>query len=368
MNSRERFLKTMTFGRPDRPAEGDYFAYAATQERWEREGLPSGVDLNDYFGMDFYPFCTPLRWRVPALDHVIPWYETSVIEETAEYTIRREVTGDVVKILKNVPPPAMPQFMAHPLSSRKDWDDFKRRLDPSTPERLPKEFFKSATASNDRDYPLGLWVGGGYGYIRNWWGVEGVSLLFYDDPAFVEEMIEALIHFYGGLFDRVIKTGVQLDWVMFWEDMAFKNGSLLSPELYRKHCVRFHQAIMDKVRAANVPVVMLDSDGRIDELIPLWLDLGITVMHPMEVASGMDVVAARKKYGKRIGFFGGIDKRALAGSREDIRAEVLPKLEACLGEGGFIPACDHGIPPDVPLDNYRYFRELVRQTGERLCR
>lgn len=72
----------------------------------------------------------------------------------------------------------------------------------------------------------------------------------------------------------------------------------------------------------------------------------------------------RKKYGKRIAFFGGIDKRALAGSREEMEAEVLPKLRAGFADGGFIPACDHGIPPDVSFDNYRYFRELVRRCAE----
>ena len=82
----------------------------------------------------------------------------------------------------------------------------------------------------------------------------------------------------------------------------------------------------------------------------------------------MDVVRLRKKYGKRIGFFGGIDKRALAGTREQIKAEVVPKLEACWAEGGFIPACDHAIPPDVSFDNYRYFRELVCEAAERYGR
>ena len=363
MTSRERFLKTMAQGGPDRPAEGDYFAYQSTRARWEREGLPPGVDLNDYFGMDFYPF--DRRWCLPVCDHILPAYEAEILEETPEYAVRREASGDVVRVLKNTPPPAMPQFVVHPLSCRQDWDDFKLRLDPDTPERVPKDLSRDMAALNGGEYPFGMWTGGTYGYLRNWWGVENVSLLFYDDPALIEEMIEALIRLYGGLFDRVVATGVKLDWVMFWEDMAYKTGSLLSPDLYRRYCLPFYRVMMDKVRAAGVPVVMLDSDGNIDELIPLWLDLGITVMHPMEVASGMDIRAARKTYGSRLGCFGGIDKRALAGTREDIRAEVLPKMEACLGEGGFIPACDHGIPPDVSFDNYRYFRELVRQAGER---
>jgi uroporphyrinogen decarboxylase len=208
-----------------------------------------------------------------------------------------------------------------------------------------------------------MWVGGSYGFLRDWWGVEGLSLLFYDDPALVEEMIAHLTHLFVKLFDRAVGLGVDLDWVLFWEDMAYKTGPLLSPALYRKYCGPFYTAMMERIRSAGVKVVMMDSDGDISELIPYWLDMGISVMHPMEVASGMDVVRFRGKYGKRICFYGGIDKRALAGTRDDIRREVLPKLEACLGEGGFIPACDHAIPPDVSFDNYRYYRDLVREHG-----
>ena len=53
MNSRQRFIETMTFGSPDRPAAGDYMYYEATRERWEREGLPRDADLREYFELDF---------------------------------------------------------------------------------------------------------------------------------------------------------------------------------------------------------------------------------------------------------------------------------------------------------------------------
>jgi uroporphyrinogen decarboxylase len=81
----------------------------------------------------------------------------------------------------------------------------------------------------------------------------------------------------------------------------------------------------------------------------------------------MDVIKVRKQYGKQVGFFGGIDKRALAGTRPQIRAEVVPKLEYCFQDGGFIPACDHAIPPDVSYDNYCYYRELVAEVAQRVC-
>lgn len=354
----------MTFGNPDRPASGDYFYYDSTLERWEAEGLPAGVDLRSHFDMDFdHTF-----WKIPMPEilPIYPDYGTTIIEDTEHHTISRNPDGEVVEVLKNVPPPAMPRWLTYPLQSRSDWQEYKKRLNPTSPGRLPDDFDKIVESYNHRDYPLGMWLGGTYGYMRNWWGVETISMLFYDDPSLIEEMIECLTNLALGLLERVLATGVKLDWVMFWEDMAFKTGPLISPSLFQKYCLPFYEKVMEKVRAAGIPVVMVDSDGNIEELIPLWLDVGVNVMHPMEVAAGMDVVKTRKQYGKKIGFFGGIDKRALAGTRQQIREEVLPKLEYCFEDGGFIPACDHAIPPDVSLDNYKYYRELVAETAQKI--
>lgn len=360
MNRRQRFIETMTFGSPDRPASGDYLVYDSTRERWEREGLPKGIDLNEYFGFDFDPF----RWQVPVNWQIEPKVAEEILQETDEYIVKRQAGGEVVRYLKNVPPPAMPQWLEYPLKSRADWDSFKKRLDPDTPTRFAPGFESLVESYKNRDYPLGLFgAGSTYGIMRDWWGVEELSLLFYDDPALIEEMIEYLTNLYVKLLDKVVSYGIQLDWVAFWEDMAYKNGPLISPAAYRKFCMPLYTAVVEKVKSAGIQVVLVDSDGDIRELIPLWLDAGVTVMHPMEATCpGMDVSAIRRQYGKKVAFFGGIDKRALAGSYRDIECEVVPKLRACFADGGFIPACDHAVPPDVSFDNYRYYRDLVTKT------
>ena len=354
----------MTFGRPDRPASADYLSYDSTRERWEQEGLPHDADLNEYFDMDFDPF----RWKVFTNVGICPAFETTVVEESGTYRTEQRPGGEVVKILKNVPPPAMPQWLSYPLQSREEWEEYKKRLDPVTPDRVPGDLDRLAVQSAGRDYPLGMWLGGTYGVMRNAWGVEKLSYLCYDDPDLVADMVDVLTRLSLSVFDRVLRAGVTLDWVMFWEDMAYKNGPLVSPRWYEKHCMSFYESLMDRVRAAGIRIAMLDSDGDIRSLIPLWLERGISIMHPMEVAAGMDVRRVREIFGRRVGFFGGIDKRALAGTRERIRAEVVPKLEALFPEGGFIPACDHAVPPDVPFDNYRYYRDLVRDTWDRIRR
>ncbi len=52
MSPRERFVASMTFQPVDRCfLKQDGFS-PLTIKRWEREGLPSGADPNEYFGMD----------------------------------------------------------------------------------------------------------------------------------------------------------------------------------------------------------------------------------------------------------------------------------------------------------------------------
>lgn len=356
----------MTCTQPDRPSYGDYLAFGSTQERWEKEGLPKGLSrqqLFDHFGFDHIDI-----WgndRLPVNDNVMPPYPSELIEETAEYIIRRD-GGSIIKILKNTPPPAMPQFLSHAVTDRKSWLDFKNRLNPDTPGRLPPNLSELALDSPDRQTPLGVWLGGTYGMIRNWMGVENASYLFYDDPALIEEMIEHLTLFYSTIAAKIFGTGIQLDWVMFWEDMCYNHGPLLAPDMYAKYCLPFYQAMIEIVLRHGVKVIMLDSDGQINDLVPLWLEAGINVMHPMEVAAGMDVRKIRRQYGKQVRFLGGIDKRAIARGPAAIDAEVIPKVRAIMESGGgMIAECDHGVPPDISLADFTYFHDLVRRLFEK---
>jgi hypothetical protein len=39
----------------------------------------------------------------------------------------------------------------------------------------------------------------------------------------------------------------------------------------------------------------VDSDGNVEELIPLWLEVSINLVYPMEVQAGIDVVHTAQK-------------------------------------------------------------------------
>lgn len=109
----------------------------------------------------------------------------------------------------------------------------------------------------------------------------------------------------------------------------------------------------------------MDSDGNIDELIPIWLkECGVNFPWPLEVAAGMDAAALRKKYGKDLILSSNIDKRVFAKGKEAIREEVMSKVPYLVETGGYFPGLDHLIPPDIFFENFRYFIDLLREIGE----
>jgi uroporphyrinogen decarboxylase len=144
--------------------------------------------------------------------------------------------------------------------------------------------------------------------------------------------------------------------------MAMKNGPLISPALFREFMMGPLKRVTKVVNQAGIRIVMVDSDGNTDKLNPLWLEANVNFVYPMEVAAGNDPIAYRKMYGKSLLMMGGIDKRALRDGcgKKEIEAEV-ERVTPLIKEGGFSPAVDHAVPPDVPFENFDYYNNLVKE-------
>jgi uroporphyrinogen decarboxylase len=200
-----------------------------------------------------------------------------------------------------------------------------------------------------------------YGWLRNWMGLERLSLLVYDDPAWFEEMVTTVADCIIGTLTRVLETGGHFDACGMWEDMCYNRGPLLGVSHFKKFLVPHYRRIADLLHGHGVDVIWLDCDGKIDLLIPLWLEAGVNCMFPVEVGTwDADPLAYRVQYGQDLLMMGGVDKRLLAGSKSDIERTVH-RLAPLVEEGGFIGFCDHRVPPDVPLKNYVFYLETVRE-------
>lgn len=187
-------------------------------------------------------------------------------------------------------------------------------------------------------------------------------MLFLDDPVFAREMIGFWQEFVAQLLTRIFRDYVP-DHIVFNEDMAYKEKPMIGPEMAREFLLPCWRHWVEICRAAGVPVIEIDSDGYVGDLIPVWLEAGVNCNSPLEVAAGNDLPAYRRQYGTRMAWQGGVDKRAMAKGGSVLRAE-LERLRPVIEAGGYIPSCDHGVPADVSWPNYLdYCRQLAQLTG-----
>ena len=373
MNARERYLAIARFERPNDPWF-EMATWRSTVTRWRKEGLPADQSPGGFFGLPnqgsimMKPGATighldrgiGLNWGA----NLDPFFESKILEETGDYVVKAEKDGSVVKLMRN-DPESMPQYLVYPVKNRKDWEEYKKRLDPHSPGRWPEGWDRLANGEpmSERSQPLAMNVLSLYGCPRFYLGLENFSMLIYDDPMLIEDILEWQTYMGMEMLKRVFAAGIRLDKANIFEDMCYNHGSLVSPDFVKKSMVSRYKKVVELVRNHGTDIVYLDSDGNIEELLPIWLDCGINMFYPFEVASGMDAIAIRKKYGKNVIMRGCIDKRALAKGKAEIDAE-LEKAKILLASGGFFPGVDHHVPPDVPFENMVYFVNGLRALSD----
>jgi uroporphyrinogen decarboxylase len=295
-----------------------------------------------------------------------PLFEWKVIEDLDDHEIIQQADG--VRVLRKKYMGSIPHHVGHLLTDRESWrKHYLPRLDPTTPERYPVDWEASVALWKDpkRDFPITVWSGSLFGWLRDWMGMENVVVLPYDDPAWFEEMVTTLADCTIGSLTRALETGAEFESASMWEDMCYSGGPLLSPEHFKKYLVPHYRRITDLLHKHGIDVVWTDCDGKIDALLPHWLGAGINCMFPIEVGTwGADPIKYRKEYGKDLLLIGGFDKHALQGSRAAILAEI-ERLVPLVEEGGFIPLPDHRVPPDVPYENYLYYLREARRIWAR---
>lgn len=365
MNDRERFCSIMHYRPVDRCPIRDFGFWPETLMVWKQYGLPQSVgqeiSTDDFFGMDRARLCG-------GIVDLFPVFEEEVLEDKGETEIVRNRDGALVERGKIMG--AIPKHLDHLLKDRQSWEEhYKPRMRPDHPQRFGSEGgwsgWLDAWTSPERDYPISIFAGSLYGRQRDWFGLQRISEIIYDDPGLFEEIVETWADLAIAVVEKVCgEFGVRPESANLWEDMCYNGGPLISPRTFEQVMVPHYRRIVDTLHRYDIDVIYLDCDGKIDKLLPLWLDAGVNCMFPIEVGTwGADPVAYRQQYGKDLLIMGGFDKRILAKSKRGITEEV-ERLAPTVEEGGFIPFCDHLVPPDVPLSNYvHYLNEAKRVWG-----
>jgi len=156
---------------------------------------------------------------------------------------------------------------------------------------------------------------------------------------------------YAAFLDLV---GDALDIIPFMDDMGGQNGLFVSPRVYREVIKPFHAEVLSLIRSRTRAAVMFHSCGGVAPLMDDFVEMGVEILNPVQVAArGMDTAALKQRYGQCIAFWGAVDTQNVLpfGSADDVRTEVLRRIAELGAGGGYVVAPTHVVQADVPPAN-----------------
>ncbi|MBU4397893.1 MAG: hypothetical protein KKE86_01020 [Planctomycetes bacterium] len=404
MNSRERFHGVMHFDKGVRALKWEFGYWGATVDRWYQEGLPKkdyprisnnvttpttslyancwstyrkkglppGIGVTGG-GLYSPTQCFPLDHDVRdtlQMDHgqvVVdvnllfhPVFEPRIIEENDKFLDYVEIDGVTRRYQKKEG--VIPMGMDWPIKDWTSWEQLKHdRLNlKDTRGRLPKRWDDLVKEYNRRDYPLVL---GGYphGYFGTLAHLMGYANLFYaykDEPELIHDIQETLTELWLAVYAEVL-ADVEIDAVHIWEDISAGSGSMVAPKTMRDFMVPYYKRLTSFLKDRGVDIVLVDTDGDCFDIIPVFLEGGVTGLYPFEVSCGIDIVEVRRTF-PHLQMLGGVPKGELSRGKYAID-KLLEPVEEVLKTGGYVPFVDHLVPPDVDWENFKYYRTRLNQ-------
>jgi hypothetical protein len=364
MTNLARFIACMEYQPAKRRPNHEMGVWTQTLLRWQKEGFKTDKDFpwlwlegDDILGLDKREF-------IPVNYGFIPKFEHKILESTSEYDVVQDELGIVTKRLKEGEIDgfrmSMDQYLKFPVEKPEDFPDIKRRIIAAIPERYPDDIDERIEIWRQRDYPLIIGencaANGFYWRAREFMGTENLSYAWYDHPDLMHEMMEFFADFIIET-SRPVLEKIDVEYFTLNEDMSMKNGPLLSPDTFREFIFPHLKRMVDFFKSHGTKYFAVDTDGNPSLLLPLLLEAGVDILWPIERAANFHPLEIRKKFGRSLRLWGGVDKRVLANGRDAIRVhlrELIPLIET----GGYIPTVDHLIPPDVSWDNFRYYMEM----------
>lgn len=369
MNNRERTLAILNYEDYDRIPIVHFGFWKETVKKWVKEGHISeeeGLDVWDNSPNEIIiakKLGFDMNWSRTLYCNfsLNPYFDTKVVEETSDgfKKVRNGLgvielhRGDAVSIHAEVD---------HLLKDRKSWEElYKHRLQPSN-DRFDGETIQKLLDEEERIFPTGIHCGSLFGELRNIMGVEGVSYLYVDDEDLFDEIIETFGNLCYEQVKMILETGLKFDFAHFWEDICFKNGPLVNPNVFYEKVGPQYRRIVDLLNSYGINLVSVDCDGMIDALIPTWIDNGVNIMFPIEVGTwGASIKPWREKYGKELRGIGGMNKVVFSQDYAAVEKEI-ERLKPLVEIGGFIPCVDHRIAPDAKWELVQYYCERIRET------
>ena len=232
--------------------------------------MPNLFSASDLFG---YLDVAKIAY-VTVEQYYVPDFPMEIISQSAGERLLRNSHGVLLRERRGGV--SMPQFLEYPIKNRADYAAYRERLTGSPEKRCRADLDDQVRfiSGQERDI-VATHMEGFFGYPRELSGLEHLLTMFYDDPALMHAIIDDHLELLLALFEPLIRD-LRPDFAFIWEDRCYKNGPLIAPRTFREFMLPAYQRLTRFLRQMGLKNIIVDSDGSVDKLIPLWLKGGVT--------------------------------------------------------------------------------------------
>jgi uroporphyrinogen decarboxylase len=230
--------------------------------------------------------------------------------------------------------------------TRENVRDF-RLPDPDDPTRFSNHA-QLIARTPDQFHVINL----GFSLFERAWtlaGMETFLMAMIDNKEFAHALLERILEYNLRIIDKA--CALPIDAMMFGDDWGQQRGLIIGAVLWREFIGPRVRQMYAQVKSHGKRV-FIHSCGKVDELFPDLIESGLDVFNPFQ-PEVIDVVDAKRRYGDRLSFYGGIStqKTLPYGSTADVKDEVRRLLDLIGKNGGYIAAPAHDVPRDAKPEN-----------------
>jgi uroporphyrinogen decarboxylase len=353
MNSRERVLKAMSRqGKPDRtPFEISWGAFTPELMDEYRRQTGSKLEPDEYFDFDTRSVnLNPTRKKTDFQKYFPAKLPDNIVID--EWGIGG-TPGSEKHFL---------DYKYHPLAGCQSAEDVFAYEWPDVDADYRYEGLeKKIAAYKERGYAV---MGELYQtiYETAWLlrGMERCFTDFYDNPEIVDAICEKMMLLRIKQAQKYAQLGVDI--LRLGDDVTCQRGWIFGRELYRKHFKERTRKIVQAAKNIKPDIlVFIHSDGKVDELVPELIDIGIDILNPVQPECN-DLQKIVDNFGQKISFWGGIGTQTTMpfGTPETVREKTQETMRILGKYGNLLLAPTHILEPEVPWKNVTTFIETVK--------
>ena len=199
-------------------------------------------------------------------------------------------------------------------------------------------------------------------YLR---GMENLLMDFSLNPDFAAALLDRITEIRQAMAARWVKVGVDI--VRTADDVGGQEAMIMNPATWRRWLKPRLAKVIESARNIHSEIpVAYHSDGNIEAIIPDLIEIGVTVLEPVQPEC-MDPAEIKRQYGDKLTLLGtiGAQTTLALGTPDDVKREVKERMDTVGREGGLIlaPSSSNWFEADVPWENIEAFFEAVQVCG-----